>query len=250
MKAVKQSARGRVTIVDELFNHIGHVTHSVATGNEIDLRITSHRALERLLVEHYRVASPVVTVPVGIDVPANGVGRARTPRSRPIVGWIGRLSVEKRPEWFVRLAAELGDLAIFRLAGEGPRKKEVHRAGLDIPSLELLGFVDDAIAFIADCDLLVLTSEIEGIPLVAMEAVSCGTPVVATDVGGLAALIEPGVNGYLVPADDPDALILSVRQLLEEPLKLQRLQNSVAAAGLADEFKSSTMVDRFRDLLV
>ena len=64
---------------------------------------------------------------------------------------------------------------------------------------------------------IVITSEIEGIPLVAMEAIAAGTPVVTTEVGGLADLIEPGVNGYLVAPDNPEDLITRIRSLLEQP---------------------------------
>lgn len=246
---MRRAGRGRVTIVDQLFNEIGHVANSVAAGRNIDLTLTTYLGLERVLVDDHRVPSRVVTVPIGIET-TNGNARIRSPRERPIIGWIGRLSVEKRPEWFAQLAAELGELATFRLAGEGPRAAEVRRVAGHVPRLELLGFVDDARDFMAECDLLVVTSEIEGIPLVAMEAISLGTPVIATSVGGLPDLIEPGINGYLVSPEGPEELVACVRALLERPEELARLQAAVAAAGLAERFTTPAMMSRLRELLV
>ena len=89
-----------------------------------------------------------------------------------------------------------------------------------------MGFVDNALEFISCCDLLVVTSTTEGIPIVAMEAIACGTPVIATDVGGLADLIVPGVNGYLVAPDNPRELVARLRGLLEHPEQLRRLSGS------------------------
>jgi glycosyltransferase involved in cell wall biosynthesis len=248
--ALRRAGRGRISVFDQLFNDVGHVQSSVAAGHNIDVTLTTHQALERMMAEQYRVPSRVVTVPIGIDPPANGDRPQRPENSRPVIGWLGRLSGEKRPEWFVQLAKALGNLAHFRLAGEGPLSSDLERSARHVPSLELSGFVDDALEFIAACDLLVVTSEIEGIPLVAMEALACGTPVVATQVGGLADLIEPGVNGVLVAADDPGGLIAQVGSLLEKPDELRALQASTASTGLADRFTTAAMLERYRELLV
>jgi glycosyltransferase involved in cell wall biosynthesis len=248
LRALRQSGRGSVTVVDQLFNPIGHVARSVSAGEDIDLILTAYSGLERLLVDHHKVVPRVATIQVGIG--ATAVERSRLPGHRPVVGWIGRLSAEKRPEWFVKLAAELEGLATFRLAGEGPHQERIREASLHVSSLELAGFVDDALEFIADCDLLVVTSSIEGIPLVAMEAIACGTPVIATDVGGLPDLIVPGVNGYLVSPDHPRELITRVRGLLEHREQLRGLQEAVASAGLARTFQTDAMLERFREVLV
>jgi D-inositol-3-phosphate glycosyltransferase len=53
--------------------------------------------------------------------------------------------------------------------------------------------------------------------MVALEAMACGTPVIASDVGGLSFSIEDGFNGYLVPGQDPDALAGKVALLLRRP---------------------------------
>src|SRR5262249_13846679 len=61
-------------------------------------------------------------------------------------------------------------------------------------------------AVYAAADVLVLTSATEGLPFTVLEAMATGCPVIATNVGDLATLIEHGVNGFLVPADRPNEL--------------------------------------------
>ena len=242
------AASDDVKVIDQLFNHVGHVTDDVMADDAIDHTVVAHDGLRRLLVEHYGVSRPVTTIHVGLR--SLGDPPPRTERSgRPVVAWLGRLSREKRPLWFVELARRLDGTADFVLAGTGPQLREVARAAHGIPSLELRGFVEDGVAFLDQADLLVVTSEVEGISVVAMEAIARGIPVVSTDVGGMADLVQPQVNGEIVPPDDLDDLVRVVEALVDAPGELQRLQDRVRAAGLPEPFTVSTMVERYRELL-
>jgi glycosyltransferase involved in cell wall biosynthesis len=166
----------------------------------------------------------------------------------PVVAWLGRVSSEKRALWFVELAAALDGKARFVLAGTGPELAEVERAARGVRSLEVVGFVEDGVSFLDGSDLVVLTSEVEGISVVAMEAIARGIPVVSTDVGGMADLIEPGVNGELVSADDSSELIAVVGRLLDQRDELRMLQERTREAGLDERFTLEAMVDRYRAL--
>jgi D-inositol-3-phosphate glycosyltransferase len=76
-------------------------------------------------------------------------------------------------------------------------------------------------------DVVVMPSHYESFGLVALEAMACGTPVVASQVGGLAFLIQDGVTGYHVPDQDPDALCDRLSHLLSNPaLRLQMGQQA------------------------
>ena len=72
-------------------------------------------------------------------------------------------------------------------------------------------------------DVCLVPSRSESFGLVALEAAACGTPVVASDVGGLRTLVDHGRTGYLVEDADPEAYAAWVRQILAEPLLAERL---------------------------
>ncbi len=78
--------------------------------------------------------------------------------------------------------------------------------------------------------------------MVALEAMACGIPVVASQVGGLAYLVQDGVTGFTVPVDDPDALAEKLGMLLADP-DLRR-QMSRQAADYARQYAWSVIVDR------
>ena len=78
-----------------------------------------------------------------------------------------------------------------------------------------LGAVPDASRYFAAFDLFVLSSRTEGLPMVMLEAMAAGTPIVATKVGGIPDLISP-TEGVLVPPEDPGALAAAMRATLDD----------------------------------
>jgi glycosyltransferase involved in cell wall biosynthesis len=80
-----------------------------------------------------------------------------------------------------------------------------------------------------DADIFVLPSFAEGVPVVLMEALASGVPVVATAIAGVGELVEDGVSGYVVPPGDPVPIAKCIEQLLEDPA----LRSRFGAAGRA-----------------
>ena len=64
---------------------------------------------------------------------------------------------------------------------------------------------------------MVVPSHYESFGIVALEAMACGTPVVASQVGGLAFLVQDGVTGFTVPVDEPQALAERLTELINNP---------------------------------
>lgn len=83
--------------------------------------------------------------------------------------------------------------------------------------------------YYAVADMVVMPSHYESFGMVALEAMAMGTPVIASEVGGLAHLIQHSINGFHVPSRDPEALASRILQLLQDPLLRQQLGHNAAA---------------------
>jgi D-inositol-3-phosphate glycosyltransferase len=92
----------------------------------------------------------------------------------------------------------------------------------------------------ADC--LVMPSHYESFGMVALEAMACGAPVIASDVGGLTQLVRHGETGLRVPPRDPDALAEAIEYLLSDEPRRRRMGHS--AACLAEDYDWSKIVDK------
>jgi glycosyltransferase involved in cell wall biosynthesis len=92
-----------------------------------------------------------------------------------------------------------------------------------------------------------LTSLAEGMPVSLMEALSCAVPVVATAVGGVPEMIRSGVNGYVVPVNDPVAVADGVSRILASPDRAQRMQQAARDTALS-RFSLGHQVDRLLEI--
>lgn len=147
--------------------------------------------------------------------------------ARPFTfGILGRLSWEKNHALFLAAAAELQKrnmAAAFVISGDGPLSGEIESQVSQLKLLvEMTGYIPSA-EFFARVDALVICSRVENLPLVVMEAMARGVPVIATNVGGLPDLVENGVCGLLVPSDDVTALAGAMEQFARTPSLATRL---------------------------
>ncbi len=95
-------------------------------------------------------------------------------------------------------------------------------------------------------EIVVMPSNYESFGMVALEAMACGTPVVATQVGGLQHLVQNGITGFIVPHNNPDALEESLTQLICKPeLRDQMSRNSI---GYARTYSWDTITPKIIDL--
>lgn len=139
-----------------------------------------------------------------------------------IIGSAGRLSPEKGfevlVEAFEKVTQSLPDVGLV-LFGNGPERpkleQKIEAAGLK-ERIVLPGYRDDLDQFMPHFDLFVQSSFTEGLPNVILEAFAAGTAVVATDVGGTAEVVREGVDGYLVPPRNPEALARQMLDLLQD----------------------------------
>jgi glycosyltransferase involved in cell wall biosynthesis len=146
-----------------------------------------------------------------------------------IVGAAGRLSPEKGFDQLVEAAAMIGqaDPGVgFVLFGDGPLRpaliRQIARRGLQGRFI-LAGFRTDLDKFLSHLDVLALPSHTEGLPVILLEAMAAGVPVVATAVGGTPEVIEDEVGGCLVPPRDPPALARRILEMLRDEAQRQAL---------------------------
>lgn len=170
----------------------------------------------------------------GVD-PAR-YGRADSPRGKRLI-FVGRLAAVKGlpvlVEAFARLRARHPD-AVLSIVGDGPERKS---AEARVAALGLAGAVtfhgyqssDEVADLLSRADVMVLPSFAEGVPVVLMEAMASGLPVVASRVAGVQELVEDGVSGYAVPPGDIDSLVARLDTLLADPEGCARM----GAAGRA-----------------
>jgi glycosyltransferase involved in cell wall biosynthesis len=153
------------------------------------------------------------------------------PETAWVLGTVGRLAPEKNQALLIDAVAPILDpRRHLVIVGDGPDREalmERARGTLRPDLIHFTGARDDVEAVLACFDAFALTSESEGLPLVVLEAMAVGLPVVATAVGGVPDVIEAHKTGFLVPASDRIALMKELLLLSTRP----QIAEDVAAAG-------------------
>jgi len=222
----------------------------------------SHGLAQRLQQIFHIPAAKIEVIHNAIPVqafgePVNAVLRATLTgaKNHPLILTSARLDAQKGHPYLLQAAAQIPE-AIFVLAGDGPERAnlEAQAAALGVAErIRFLGHRQDIAALLAACDLFVLPSLFEGLPLSILEAMAAGKPVIATAIAGTTEAIVHGQTGLLVPPADPTALAQAIRLLLAD----HSLGQQLALAGKAavqEEFSTTTMVQRvtqvYSDLLL
>lgn len=165
-----------------------------------------------LIVEHYRPDRDDRSAREEWGIPVR----------HKVVGSIGRLSLEKCQDLFLRAAAELLRLTpdvSFVLIGIGPEEERLRALSGELGIADRVvfaGYRDDMQRVYNSLDLVVQSSSTEGMPNVILEALLMRVPVVATDVGGTAEIVSDGESGRLIPPHDRDALVAGMHEALDD----------------------------------
>jgi glycosyltransferase involved in cell wall biosynthesis len=154
------------------------------------------------------------------------VGRKQYPDLRLktediVLTCVGRLEKIKGHDILLKAVKKIKpkDHVKLLIVGEGPCRQEIERQineeGMKGTVL-MLGQRNDIPALLNLSDCFVLSSRSEGLSCSIIEAMAAGLPVVATDVGGNSELVANGINGYLVPPDDSDALYIRLQAVIND----------------------------------
>ena len=174
---------------------------------------------------------------------SNRPGRAR------VLTHVSNFRPVKRIEDVVRVfAAVLADIpARLDLVGEGPERPRIEAlvASLGLREhVRFLGERGDLIALLQQSDVFLLPSQTESFGLAALEAMACGIPVVASDVGGVSEVVADGETGFLAAAGDIASMAGHARRLLTDE-ELRRRMARAARHLAATQFRLAPAVDHY-----
>jgi D-inositol-3-phosphate glycosyltransferase len=202
-------------------------------------RIVAANVVERaeLLRDYAAHASRIATIPCGVDTDLFTPGdRAEARRrlgldDRPVLLWVGRIAPIKGLDTLLDTVARLREggqeMRLLVVGGDADEPTSGHETSLR-QRIARLGLVD-SVRFVgsqpqsvlplyyAAADLTVLPSYYESFGMVALEAMACGSPVIASRVGGLVTTVRDGVTGFLVPDGDVGALAERIETLVTDP---------------------------------
>ncbi|MBB1612342.1 glycosyltransferase family 4 protein [Pseudomonas protegens] len=167
---------------------------------------------------------PALELPASLDGPPLREPEVRRDEMEPLVGFVGRLSAEKGPDLFldalIGLCQQRPALKAV-LLGDGEQnqalRERINEAGLATRIL-LPGYQNDMQPWLKRLNVLVLSSRTEGTPMILLEAMQAGTPVVAFAVGGIPDVLQHRHNGLLAKPLDSAGLGRCIGQLLDDPV--------------------------------
>jgi D-inositol-3-phosphate glycosyltransferase len=264
----------------ELKNRVAQSSAELETGQRIvcegeimrfSNRIVAATALEREQMHALYGADPakISVVPPGVDLQrfrrlSSGEARAHigVPCENRMVLFVGRIQAIKGIDTLIRAMALLrqrepelrSNVCLAIIGGDpdadaGREQSEMAKLKALCESLDagdLISFLgardQDSLAYYySSAAVVVVPSHYESFGMVALEAMACGTPVIASDVGGLSINVADGFNGYLVPAGDADALASKLALILKFDSLRQQL--SWQASRWAERFSWSNIAE-------
>jgi glycosyltransferase involved in cell wall biosynthesis len=230
-----------------------HIAYRLMAGTP-DAVFTVSEQVRRHAIEVDRIdAARVQTIYNGLNLADwDAVPKPAKNPGEFLVTTVGNIRRVKGHDVFIRAAAAIVQQipkVSFSIAGDVLEPGYFRELQTLVRELDLVdhvrfdGGVTNLRQHLAAADIFVLPSRSEGFSNAIIEAMASSLPVVATDVGGNAEAVKDGINGFLVPPEDPDALSAAILRLLSDPFQAK----SMGAAGrnlVAEKFTTEAMMDQ------
>jgi glycosyltransferase involved in cell wall biosynthesis len=199
--------------------------------------------------EQYQVVPPGVEISAGCSI-AEARQTFDLPLEAPIILFVGRLTRIKRPDRLIEamtLALKERPNAILAIAGEGDLLDETKKLAEPLgDSVRFLGWQSDLSKVYPLADLVVLTSDNEGMPVTLIEASMLGIPCVTTDCGSAREVVLDGRTGRVVGGDSR-TLAAALIGLLSDPQQLEQF-GSAARRHAEENFSTTRLVDDYASI--
>ncbi|MCG3203481.1 MAG: N-acetyl-alpha-D-glucosaminyl L-malate synthase [Elusimicrobia bacterium] len=225
--------------------------------SQLNHMVAISKGVQKVLIESDVPERKITVVPSGVDfkryerVQPFTKDKLGVPESHFLIGQVAALAPHKDQNNFLEA------LAIFRkevpsfkaiIVGEGELKPQLERKirslGLE-NHIQLLGFKENPLDYLAAFDVFCLSSKEEGLGTSILDAMALHVPVVATAVGGIPELVEPGITGYLAKPQDPAALAESLLLAYKAGPKTQEIvENAAKKVKKFDILETITKMER------
>lgn len=219
-------------------------------------------ALSRSIAGAVQQQYPDVHCPVIPDAHANldsghqrNLGLGERYRGKIVIGHIGALVKRHKGQHnLIEVARRWQDShpeVLFLLAGSGSDEAELKVQARGLDNLEFVGQVSNVDDYLELFDLFVFPSLMEGLGSILLDAMCFGLPIVASNVDGIPDIVEDGVNGLLVPPDDPAQLAQALQRLLgDKRLQANMRENNInKAQSYTATAMASAYAALYRELL-
>jgi glycosyltransferase involved in cell wall biosynthesis len=174
------------------------------------------------------------------------------PENAFVIGTVGRLTAVKGHKFLLEAASEMvkeNHNAFFVFLGDGELLNELTKMAsvLRIENkVKFLGWRSDVADVMSTFDVFALPSLNEGMGKVLVEAMAMGKPIIASDVGGIPDLVQPGENGLLVPPEDAAAIADAIKYLYNDSEK--RMNVGKKGRAIAAHYDVKTMIEKISRL--
>jgi len=214
--------------------------------------VVSQELKKNFIKRGYR-ADKIKVIYFGVDARKNSTKFKPRRRAETSILFVGRVSVEKGCDCLLRACkriADQGESFKLYLIGDGDISFFSEMAvKLGIGNrVFFAGFKRDLNKFLVDSDIFVLPSRGEGLPISLLEAMSCGLPIIATNVGGIPEVVEKGENGFLMPVGDDIFLANAISGLIDMGRKERHIIGLKNKEKVKMLFSHRQMVENYLDI--
>lgn len=237
-----------------------HWTYGLAIHRSVDYVVTNSREIREEVLYDLPTFPParVRTIWNGVTQPERRPrgalrGQLGLGPHAPLIGTVARLVYAKGQDRLIRALSGLPEVHCV-LAGDGAQRAEFEALARERgvgDRVHFLGHRQDVGVVLADLDLYVVTSRVEGMSSAMLEAMGSGVPVVSTEVSGAREALEPlsdgSAPGWIVAADTA-SLVSAIARLLSDPDQRSRMSGA-AVRRVREQFDTDARTDEWEDLL-